>query len=80
MEKIKVIGKQRFEGKSKKTGNDYNFIAVYFVSDLGSKGVGSRGDQINLDPMFYDFASIEVGKEYNVSYGRYGRVDGFVKA
>ena len=61
MEKIKVIGKQRFEGKSKKTGNDYNFIAVYFISDLGSKGVGSRGDQINLDPMFFDFDAIEVG-------------------
>ena len=42
MERIKVIGKQRFEGKSRKTGNDYNFIAVHFISDLGSRGVGQR--------------------------------------
>ncbi len=78
MEKIKVIGKQRFEGKSKKTGNDYNFISVYFISDLGSRGIGQRGDSINLDPTFYNYEDILVGREYEVSYGRYGRVDGFI--
>lgn len=80
MERIKVIGKQRFEGKSRKTGNDYNFIAVHFISDLGSRGVGQRGDSINLDPAFYPYDDIQVGKEYDVSYGRFGRVDGFVLA
>lgn len=80
MEKIKVIGKQRFEGKSKRTGNNYDFIAVYFISELGSRGVGQRGDSINLDPAFYTYEDIQVGKEYEVSYGRYGRIDGFVLA
>lgn len=80
MERIKVIGKQRFEGKSKKTGNDYNFISVYFISELGTRGMGQRGDNINLDPVFYPYEDIQVGREYDVSYGRYGRVDGFVLA
>lgn len=80
MEKIKVIGKQRFEGKSKRTGNDYNFIAVYFIANIGDRGVGQRGDSINLDPAYYPYEDIQVGREYEISYGRYGRVEDFVPA
>lgn len=75
--KIKVIGKQHMQGTSKKTGNPYDFIAVHYIDRL-QNGVGERGEQISLDPAFYPFEDIQVGKEYDVVFGRYGRVDGFM--
>lgn len=75
--KIKVIGKQHMQGTSKKTGNPYDFLAVHYIDKING-GVGERGEQISLDPAFYDYNQIEIGKEYDVTFGRYGRVDGFV--
>lgn len=74
--KIKVIGKQHMQGISKKSGNPYDFICVYFV-DRVQGGVGERGEQINLDPALYDFNLISVGKEYEVEFGRYNRIEDF---
>lgn len=79
--KIKVIGKEHMEGVSKKSGNSYNFIVVYFISDCQEgRGVGKKGDSLMLDPTFFNFHSIAINQEYEVTYGRYGKVEGFLPA
>lgn len=75
--KIKVIGKQRMCGTSKKTGNDYDFNIVFYVGKEDDRVIGQHGCQINLDPQMIDFASIAVDGLYDVEFGARGRVVGF---
>ena len=74
--KIKVIGKKHWKGTSKKTGNDYDFSAVYFIgSDDGV--IGQCGLDVSVDPSICGFNEIEIGGVYDVEYGPRGRVVGF---
>ena len=75
--KIKVIGKQRMCGTSKKTGNDYDFNIVYYIGREDDRVVGQHGCQINLDPAMASFNGIEVGGMYEVEFGPRNRVVAF---
>lgn len=76
--KIKVIGKQHMEGKSKKTGNDYNFNVVYYIGREDDRVVGKHGCQVNLDPDMIPFHEIMVDGTYDVEFGPRNRVVSFV--
>lgn len=77
--KIKVIGKKHWKGTSKKTGNDYDFTAVFYIgSDDGV--IGQCGLDISVDPAVCPFNSIDVNREYDVEFGPRGRVVAFAPA
>lgn len=75
--KIKVIGKQRMCGTSKKTGNEYDFNIVFYVGKEDDRVIGQHGCQINLDPSMMSFNDIEVGAAYDVEFGPRNRVVSF---
>jgi len=75
--KIKVIGKQRMCGTSKKTGNEYDFNIVFYVGKEDDRVVGQHGCQINLDPDMISFNAIDVGTTYDVEFGPRNRVVSF---
>lgn len=69
--KIKVIGKVHMEGKSKRTGNEYNFNQVHYIGF--ARGVeGQAALTVNLDPGILPYASIQVGADYNVEFDNRG--------
>lgn len=76
--KIKAIGKQHMKGTSKKTGNDYDFVVVYYIGREDDRVIGQHGCQINLDSDMIPFNSIEIGGTYEVEFGPRNRVVGFV--
>lgn len=74
---IKVIGKQRMKGVSKKTGNEYDFNIVYYIGHEDDRVIGQHGCQLNLDPDMIAFNSIVVGAAYDVEFGPRNRVVAF---
>lgn len=75
---VEIIGKQHREGVSKKTGNSYNFNAVYYIgTDRGV--IGSRGLEILLDSDLFPLDDIQVGARYDIQFGPRGAVVNFSK-
>lgn len=69
--KIKVYGKAHLEGKSKKTGNSYNFNQVHYLSP--ARGVeGLAAQTLTLDPAHYPLESIVVNADYYVEFDNRG--------
>ena len=74
--KIKVIGKAHLEGKSKRTGNDYNFNQVHYTGpDKGVEGIAAL--TLFLDPGIIPYADIKLNAEYDVEFNNRGYVVGF---
>lgn len=69
--KIKVIGKARLSGTSKKTGNPYDFVQVHYNGR--ARGVdGLAAMTLSLDPRDYPLETIQVGADYNVDFDNRG--------
>lgn len=74
--KIKVIGKAHLEGKSKRTGNEYNFNQVHYTGpDRGVEGIAAL--TLSLDPALIPYADIKLNTEYDVEFNNRGYVVGF---
>ena len=74
--KIKVIGKAHLEGKSKKTGKDYNFNQIHYLGV--AYGVdGQAALTQNLDPARVPYDSIVIGAEYAIEFDNRGYVVSF---
>ena len=74
--KIKVIGKAHLEGKSKRTGNDYNFNQVHYTGpDKGVEGIAAL--TLSLDSGIIPYADIKLNAEYDVEFNNRGYVVGF---
>ena len=74
--KIKVIGKAHLEGKSKRTGREYNFNQVHYTGpDRGVEGVASL--TLSLDPSLIPYADIKLNADYDVEFNNRGYVVGF---
>ena len=74
--KIKVIGKAHLEGKSKRTGNEYNFNQVHYTGpDKGVEGIAAL--TLSLDPGIIPYADIKLNTEYEVDFGPHGYVVDF---
>lgn len=69
--KITVIGKAHLEGKSKRTGNEYNFNQVHYIG-LAHGVEGQAALTVNLDPGVVPYGSIRVGAEYHVEFDNRG--------
>lgn len=64
---IHVLGKQHLEGHSKRTGKDYNFHQIHFLS--GTPFVdGLSATTINIDPSFIPYDKIIVGGVYRADF------------
>ena len=71
--KIKVIGKAHLEGKSRKTGRDYNFNQIHYLgSAFGVEGQAALTQ--SLDLAHYPYDSISIGAEYNIEFDNRGYV------
>ena len=74
--KIHVEGKAHLEGTSKRTGKDYNFNQIHYLSP--ARGVdGLAAQTLTLDPKLYPIETIRVGADYNVEFDRNGYVVSF---
>lgn len=74
--KIKVIGKAHLEGKSKRTGKEYNFNQVHYTGpDRGVDGLAAL--TLTLDSSLIPYADIKLNAEYEVDFGPRGYVVGF---
>ena len=72
--KIKVIGKKRMVGTSKKTGNDSDFNVIYYIGREDDRVIGQHGCEVNLDPTLIPFNDIVVGSTYDFEFGPKNRV------
>ena len=71
--KIIIEGKAHLEGTSKKTGKDYNFNQIHYLSP--ARGVEGRAAQVvTLDPKAYPIDDIIVGGLYEIEFDRSGYV------
>jgi len=69
--KIKVVGKARLTGTSKKTGNPYDFIQVHYLGR--ARGViGDAALTVSLDPTVYPYEKIPVPCEANIEFDNRG--------
>lgn len=76
---IKLEGKARRKGVSKKTGNEYDFGVLYFLAP--QRGVeGMVGVEKLVDPDVVDFEKLLVGQYYDVSTDLNGQIDRMVPA
>lgn len=78
--KIKILGLQKREGESRKTGKPYNGVIVYGVASMADVvGQGTIEQYIDnglWSPAMVDYPSY-IGREATLSYGPRGFVDGF---
>ena len=64
---IKVSGKAHLKGKSKRTGNDYDFIQVHYLGkDRNVDGLAAK--TLSLDPRFFPYDTILVDREYLLEF------------
>lgn len=69
---IHVLGKERLHGKSKKTGNDYDFTILH-VSEEMKQDVDRSGSAVRTETVSSELASeISVGEYYEPVYKRLG--------
>lgn len=69
--KIRVIGKARLTGTSKRTGNPYDFIQIHYNGY--ARGVdGEAAMTLSLDPSQVHYGSIVVPGDYNVEFDQRG--------
>ena len=74
--KIKVLGKEHKEGKSKKTGNEYSFNVIYYNTPRnGVEGVAA--DSTIIDPQICPLRDIVIGKDYNLDFDSRGYLVAF---
>lgn len=65
--KIEIQGKQRFRGVSKKTGNPYDFITIYYLSPARFvEGLAAK--TTTIDPSMYPYEDIGIGELYNIEF------------
>lgn len=77
--RIKVIGKARLRGTSRKTGNSYDFIQAHYNGPaFGVEGVAAC--TLSLDPRRFPYDRIAIGGEYNVEFGPRGYLVEFASA
>lgn len=57
--KIRVVGKTRKTGTSKKTGNPYDFIELHYLG-RAPKVIGEAALTLILDPTQYPYETITV--------------------
>lgn len=69
--KIRVIGKTHLQGVSKRTGNPYNFIQVYYNGPARNV-IGEAAMNLSLDPSMVQYDSILVPADYNVEFDQRG--------
>lgn len=76
---MKVVGKERVDYPSKKTGKQVTGISFNCVMDTNDQRFeGMRVDTVfvsSKSPMYEQCASIPVGSEISVMYNRYGSVE-----
>lgn len=75
---INVVGKAHRQGTSKKTGNPYDFIQVYYNGPAYGV-IGLASEVVNLDPTVVNFDSIEVGCRYDAQFDQRGYCLSFEK-
>jgi len=69
--KIKVVGKARLTGVSKKTGNAYDFIQVHYLGR--ARGViGDAALTVSLDPQVYSYEKIPVPCDACIDFDNHG--------
>ena len=65
--KIRVIGKARLAGTSKKTGKPYDFIQIHY-NGLARNVEGQAALTLSLDLSPAHYGSIAVPGDYNVGF------------
>jgi len=69
--KIKVVGKARLTGASKKAGNPYGFIQIHYLG----RACGITGDAaltVSLDPSVYPYEKIAIPSEAVIDFDNRG--------
>ncbi len=74
--KIRVVGKTRKTGTSKKTGNPYDFIELHYLG-RAPKVIGEAALTLILDPTQYPYETITVPGDYSVDFDGKGYVVDF---
>lgn len=69
--RVTVVGKQKLQGKSKKTGNALDGTIVFFES-ISPMVEGVRADSTIVMSSHMDFNEIKVGKDLMLDYDRSG--------
>lgn len=73
--KIKIIGKRHATGTAKATGKPFDFLEFHYNGrDRYGSVDGLVGKKFTANPGVVDFASIQVGGEYNVEFDEAGGV------
>lgn len=72
-----VVGKERFSGKSKKTGKEYDFTRLYCLyGEPVRTCAGNRTEAIDVwSTAGVDLDAVGVGSRIQVFYNRRGYVD-----
>lgn len=70
--RIKIVGKVRRKGTSKKTGTDYDFIELHYVAPAYGV-IGEEAATTTIDPDTYPFDKIVPGA-YHAEFDSHGRI------
>lgn len=73
--RVTVIGKQKLQGRSKKTGKELNGTIIYFES-ISPQVEGMRCDSTLIMAAQMPYNDIKVGKDLMLDYDRSGYVAG----
>ena len=77
--KIKLAGKSHREGKSAKTGRNYNINIIHYLASV--RGVeGQAAQTATLDGVEYPYDTLIVGGEYVIDYDAGGHLVDFAPA
>lgn len=78
----RFLGYNRLAGKSKKTGNDFDFYTLDFAAPYDAarfpRAVGDQALQFNCSPQVFQAAQIsssDIGCLFDVRFDRFGRVE-----
>ena len=76
--RIHVCGKAHRRGVSKKTGNPYDFIQIFYLGrGYGVEGLESKS--LNLEPREYNFDTLRVDADYEVEFDERGYCVGLIE-
>lgn len=70
---VKIEGKEERKGTSKKTGKDYHFIVLHFLSRKAGVD-GQAAYEKLLDPSVLDYDHIQVGTVYDLEVDLTGNI------
>lgn len=78
----RFLGYNRLSGKSKKTGNDFDFYTLDFAVPYDAlrnpRAVGDQACQLNCSPAVFQEAQIcpsDIGCLFDIRFDRFGRVE-----